>query len=323
MVIRVCEICKKEFKKKFDYDCHSNRKYKCEPINEIIDIENNSQNSQILSNNSQKFSKNTVNIIDNENIDTRCQYCNKESSNKYNLQRHIVGCKKKHDKKITQKSDKDSELQNQILELKQEIEKLKNKNKIINNNNNTINNNNNTINNNINIINLTDFDKELDHKIIGKKIFFDSISKYSGLKPLLEFITYVHKNDNNTKLLPYKNVKITDLGRNLGQIVKNNKWEVEDANDIVDKVVDDTYNYFEVQYETNEDEIEEKPANIKNKFKRFKKFYFSMRGPEFFEMNDDGDRVDDDGQLVTPTDFKNGKLFEVKLKKKAKMILKE
>ena len=37
----------------------------------------------------------------------------------------------------------------------------------------------------------------------------------------------------------------------------------------------------------------------------------------------DGDRVDDDGQLVTPTDFKNGKLFEVKLKKKAKMILKE
>jgi len=84
-----------------------------------------------------------------------------------------------------------------------------------------------------------------------------------------------------------------------------------------------TYNYFEVQYETNEDEIDEKPANIKNKFKRFKKFYFCMRGPEFFEMNDDGDRVDDDGQLVTPTDFKNGKLFEVKLKKKAKMILKE
>jgi len=75
-----------------------------------------------------------------------------------------------------------------------------------------------------------------------------------------------------------------------------------------------------------------------------------MRGPEFFEMTptaseaslptmlderssastrctarltDDGDRVDDDGQLVTPNDFKNGKLFEVKLKKKAKMILKE
>jgi hypothetical protein len=133
----------------------------------------------------------------------------------------------------------------------------------------------------------------------------------------------VHKNDNNTKLLPYKNVKITDLGRNLGQIVKNNKWEVEDANDIVNKVVDDTYNYFEVQYETNEDEIDIKPANIKTKFKRFKKFYFCMRGPEFFEMNDDGDRVDDDGQLVTPNDFKNGKLFEVKLKKKAKMILKE
>ena len=131
-----------------------------------------------------------------------------------------------------------------------------------------------------------------------------------------------NKNDNN-KLLPYKNVKITDLARNIGQIVKNNKWEVEDANDIVDKVVDNVYNYFEVQFETNEDEINEKPANIKNKFKRFKRFNYCMRGPDHFEMNDDGDRVDEDDQLVTPTDFKNGKLFEVKLKKKAKMILKE
>jgi hypothetical protein len=253
-----------------------------------------------------------------------CEKCFKTFTRKDVLKRHVENrCKIKKQEEINE-----NKLLQKIENLEKENKLIKEEIKIIkatNNNKKTtkIINNNKTINNNINIINLTDFDKPLNHQTIGKKIFFDSISKYSGLKPLLEFITYVHKNDNNTKLLPYKNVKITDLGRNLGQIVKNNKWEVEDANDIVDKVVDDTYNYFEVQYETNEDEIEEKPANIKNKFKRFKKFYFCMRGPEFFEMNDDGDRVDDDGQLVTPTDFKNGKLFEVKLKKKAKMILKE
>jgi hypothetical protein len=271
MVKRICDICKKEFKKKFDYDCHINRKYKCEPIDEMLIIEPDPP----------KNDKNAV-IIDAIPPGIACVYCNQTFKRKDYLKKHLDSrCKVK-----IEKEKNENKLLQKIEDLEKEINILKtskNSTKIINNNSNnkTINNN---INNNINIINLTDFDKELDHKIIGKKIFFDSISKYSGLKPLLEFITYVHKNDNNTKLLPYKNVKITDLGRNIGQIVKNNKWETEDANDIVNKVVDDTYNYFEVQYETNEDDIDDKPANIKTKFKRFKKFYFCMRGPEFFEM---------------------------------------
>ena len=306
MVVHTCERCKVDFNRKSTYLDHLKRKNPCK----LKELEI-SQIPEKIPN----FKENSANNLKLENY---CNYCKKTYSNKYKLENHLLICKKKKeldDLNIIKELD---ELKKAINDLK-DIKTNKNANKIINNNN-TINNK--TINNNINIINLTDFDKPLNHQTIGKKIFFDSIANYSGLKPLLEFITYVHKNDN-PKLLPYKNVKITDLGRNLGQIVKNNKWEVEDANDIVDKVVDDTYNYFEVQYETNEDEIDEKPANIKNKFKRFKKFYFCMRGPEFFEMNDDGDRIDDDGQLVTPTDFKNGKLFEVKLKKKAKMILKE
>ena len=244
--------------------------------------------------------KKTININEKPS-EIICLFCNTIFKRKDYLKVHLDSrCKVK-----IEKEKNDNKLLQKIEDLEKKInilESNKNATKIVNNNSNNTINNNKIINNNINIINLTDFEKELDHKIIGKKIFFDSISKYSGLKPLLEFISYVHKNDNNTKLLPYKNVKITDLGRNLGQIVKNNKWEVEDANDIVNKVVDDTYNYFEVQYETNEDDtygaapastgccfadIDGKPANIKNKFKRFKKFYFCMRGPEFFEMNDD------------------------------------
>jgi CHAT domain-containing protein len=310
MVVHTCNRCQTEFNKKSSFLVHINRKKPCniKEINIAFIPQKNTENNEI-------------NVEIPQNFE--CKNCFKIFSRKDALKRHDnTGCKVKKEKEKNE---------NKLL---QKIENLEKENKLIkeeiniikatSNNKKTtkIINNNNTINNNINIINLTDFDKPLNHQTIGKKIFFDSISNHSGLKPLLDFITYVHKNDN-VKLLPYKNVKITDLGRNLGQIVKNNKWEVEDANDIVNKVVDDTYNYFEVQYETNEDEIDEKPANIKNKFKRFKKFYFCMRGPEFFEMNDDGDRIDDDGQLVTPNDFKNGKLFEVKLKKKAKMILKE
>jgi len=313
MVVHTCERCKKNFDKKSHYMEHIGRKHPCKQIVHKPEIIQETIN----------LLKNEENPVNHNILDkSECMHCKKIYSNIYNLNKHLIICKVKLNNEIKNKLanlEKENKLIKEEIKIIKETNNNKKTTKI--NNNNTINNK--TINNNINIINLTDFDKPLNHQTIGKKIFYDSISKYSGLKPLLEFISYVHKNDNNTKLLPYKNVKITDLGRNLGQIVKNNKWEVEDANDIVDKVVDDTYNYFEVQYETNEDEIDEKPANIKNKFKRFKKFYFCMRGPEFFEMNDDGDRVDDDGQLVTPTDFKNGKLFEVKLKKKAKMILKE
>jgi hypothetical protein len=308
MVVHTCNRCKVDFDKKSTFLVHINRKNPCK-LKEIEIIIKPSENVK------------KALIFNEKPSEIECIFCNKIFKRKDYLKVHLDSrCKIK-----IEKEKNDNKLLNEIEELKKEINILKtSKNdkktsKIINNININQNINQNNIQNNV-ILN--DFDKALDHKIIGKKIFFDSISKYSGLKPLLEFISYVHKNDNN-KLLPYKNVKITDLARNIGQIVKNNKWEVEDANDIVDKVVDNVYNYFEVQFETNEDEINEKPANIKNKFKRFKRFNYCMRGPDHFEMNDDGDRVDEDDQLVTPTDFKNGKLFEVKLKKKAKMILKE
>ena len=60
MVKRICDICKKEFKKKFDYDCHINRKYKCEPI---IEINENEEKTAEL----------------------RCNYCFKTFALKYNL----------------------------------------------------------------------------------------------------------------------------------------------------------------------------------------------------------------------------------------------
>ena len=120
----------------------------------------------------------------------------------------------------------------------------------------------------------------------------------------------------------YNNVRITDLGRNLGQIVENKVWVVEDANEITNKVIDETYNYYEVKFDELDEEINEKTQLVKTKIKRNKRFICCMRGSDMFDLNDDGDYVDDDGNKVSPNDFKNGKKFEDKLKKQVKMLLK-
>jgi hypothetical protein len=48
-----------------------------------------------------------------------------------------------------------------------------------------------------------------------------------------------------------------------------------------------------------------------------------MKGNVMFNMNDDGDYVDDDGVKITVDDFKNGRKFEERLKKQVKMLLKK
>jgi hypothetical protein len=86
--------------------------------------------------------------------------------------------------------------------------------------------------------------------------------------------------------------------------------------------VDDGFNYYEVKFDELEEEIEGKPDRIKTKINRNKRFIFIMRGSEMFDMNDDGDYVDSNGNIVTKHDFDNGKLFDQKLRKKIKTLLK-
>jgi hypothetical protein len=71
-------------------------------------------------------------------------------------------------------------------------------------------------------------------------------------------------------------VEITDLGRNLGRICKDNKWVVEDANSISDMIIDESYTYYELKFEELQDDINEKPQRDKMKIKRNKRFIFIM-----------------------------------------------
>jgi len=316
MVVHTCDRCKKEFNKKSNYLQHLSKKSQC-----IIKAD--------IANNGAKLTNILEKTADlDKNSDTECEHCKNTYSSIYKLKRHLNTCKVKLNNELI---NKNNELNNKLLQLEQEINVLKTSKKsskstktIMTNSNNTTNNNtntncNNTTNNqNINI-NIANFGT-LDHKKIDNKVFFNSLIKYSGLTPLLKFIEYVHKND---KLPEYKNVEITDLARNLGKFIENKEWKIDDANEIVNKVIDETYNYYEVKFDELEEEIDKKPQNEKTKIKRNKRFINTMRGNEHFEQNEDGDFVDDDGQYVTIKDFQEGRKFEDKLKKKVKCSLKK
>ena len=308
MVVHKCETCKKEFDKKSNFTQHLNKKYVCKPKAEITNIlaniPKNGQNSAFL------------NILS----DIACEYCKNTYSSVYKLKRHLITCKVKINIELV---NKNNELNNKLLKLEEEINNLKTtKTNIAKNititNNNTTNTNCNNNNQNINI-NIANFGT-IDHKKIDDKVFYNSLIKYSGLTPLIKFIEYIHCND---KLPEYKNVEINDLARNLGRFIENKEWKTNDANDIVDKVIDETYNYYEVKFNELDEEIDNKPQTEKTKIKRNKRFINTMRGNEHFDQNDDGEYIDDDGQRVTIKDFQEGRKFEDKLKKKVKCTLKK
>jgi len=335
MVVHTCNICKREFGKKSAYNDHINRKNPCkEKVEEIGENDQKSDDEdeleEILKNPAKTLKENEIIEVDPAKL--KCMHCNKTFTRSDNLKVHVDSrCKIKKEKvkndnillqKILELEEKNKQFEEENKLIKQKInilettktnKKSKTAAQIINNNNiNNINITNNIVNNVANF-------GSIDHKKIDDKVFFNSLIKHSGLKALIKFIEYVHKND---KFPEYKNVKITDLGRNLGQIVDNKQWLVEDANEITDKVIDETYNYYEVKFEELDDEINEKTYGEKLKIKRNKRFIFTMRGSQMFVMNDDGDYVDDDGVKVSENDFKNGKKFEDKFKKQVKMLLK-
>jgi len=322
MVVHKCIRCGLEFYKKNHHTFHINRKYPCKAII-IIDDENPPGNDEI----------NEIQILDPPEI--RCNYCNQIFKRKDYLKKHVdLRCKVKKEKdkndnillqKILELEEKNKIIEEENKVIKQKInilettktnKKIKNPTQIINNNINNINITNNTNNNIVN--NLANFGT-IDNNKVGNDFFYYSLTNFSGLKPLIKFVEFVHK---NKKMKEYNNVRITDLGRNLGQIVENKVWVVEDANEITNKVIDETYNYYEVKFDELDEEINEKTQLVKTKIKRNKRFICCMRGSDMFDLNDDGDYVDDDGNKVSPNDFKNGKKFEDKLKKQVKMMLK-
>jgi hypothetical protein len=328
MVVHTCIRCKRDFGKKSAYIDHTNRKNPCKEkivIIEETDLKNDIEDEIEQIHQQPPGSTNlNLNLIDVPPILT-CLDCSKTFTRSDALKRHVDSrCKVKKEKakndSILLQKIKELEEENKVIKQKINIlettktnKKTKNPTQIINNNINNIN----ITNNNI-VNNLANFGT-IDNSKVGNDFFYYSLTNFSGLKPLIKFVEFVHK---NKKMKEYNNVRITDLGRNLGQIVENKVWVVEDANEITNKVIDETYNYYEVKFDELDEEINEKTQLVKTKIKRNKRFICCMRGSDMFDLNDDGDYVDDDGNKVSPNDLKNGKKFEDKLKKQVKMLLK-
>jgi hypothetical protein len=183
MVKYICDNCEKEFDKKYNYNVHINRKYKCE--------------------------------AEEGKKDNKCEYCGVIFSTKGSMTRH----KKKHCIKARSDEDKMDSMNKKIKELENEIKKMKEEKKtnndkinevteeikkmkemkIINNVTNNITQNNITQNNNIII---TEFGKE-DMSIIDETYIIYSLN--GGNNALLNLTKVVHFNPQypNTKMCTY------------------------------------------------------------------------------------------------------------------------
>jgi hypothetical protein len=234
-----CPNCNKEFKFNCHLIRHLNGKKKCKRQS---DLKYNclNDNLQTLKNKYQKLS-NQINLNDNSYKNNECVYCFKTYTTKRVLVTH-------HEKSCKNRQ----KLQEQLILLENLIKKHKvdiifkksdtntiksSKNKSKNITNNTINNNNNIKNNIKNItnnnlnININPFGQEdLSH------ITLKDYKKYlSGFFP--GFVEYIKKIHYDDEMPSNHNIYISNLNSKYAYVYKDDKWNVEKKESLVDNIV--------------------------------------------------------------------------------------
>ena len=149
MVKRQCLKCYVWFDKKSTYDYHINRKTNCDPNNNSNNTNNtNNDNLQKLTEinkNSQKLTEintNSSDLLNTNDDELICSYCDKKLVNKYSLSRHLKdNCKVKKESDEQKENifklllEKDKQKDIEINELKKqnkiEINELKKQNKML------------------------------------------------------------------------------------------------------------------------------------------------------------------------------------------------
>ena len=243
-----CNICLKEFEKKFNLERHLNNKKKpCKPINPQnptippeIHIKP-PENPTNCSENIIKYDNSNFIVSNNKNF---CKYCGLVLSRKDHVKRHIDNfCKIKKDLDI-----RDKEKTEQIEELKKEIEEIEKltkvnkstKNSTINNTNNTNNttNSNNTNTNNIvvnnnNIILPHGSESKVELKSILEKLAFHN--DMLTIIPNMAKQIYIDTPEN-------KNFRVLDLSRNKCEYYNGKKWVIGKTNEKILKLFNNVNN---------------------------------------------------------------------------------
>jgi len=295
MVIYICNFCKKQFKKKCNYEYHiENKKRSCKAMEKVIeqnfvnlDIKEVFYYDEIL----KKNILNTEHIevknqeINDKNINS-CQYCDKAFTRNSSLNRHISENKWKKKKKYEELNTLKEKLEviiNNYQKLENENENLKKKiNTIqINNDKELLNNDkniktiNNTINDNKQINNGVILNNTLNIKIvqfgnedINKLNLADGIKTYlrsTGGNIISNMIKYINLNEQYPE---NNNICITDLSREIVKIHNGKKFVFKKfkniKEDIFNKLVENTRKLVE-KYEN--DFNLKKTIDIKNKLK--------------------------------------------------------
>jgi hypothetical protein len=241
MVEHSCPNCGEIFNKKSTFVNHLNRKKPCFKITPKITPKNH-QKTPLYFEIKESIKEEKEEIEEKEN-NFECEYCKKQFSRKFCLDRHLNGrCKKKpeeNNNKIETNNDKLDLILKQNEELKNEIEKLKTKIKKTKKTTNNINiNQQNNI--NVNIINFND----LDYDVMDKKLFIQPImnARLQGKFIILQMIENVYINDAHPE---YQNIMITDKNRGYVKIYNNGRWKtdnIDTMNMIIDGIVSHSKN---------------------------------------------------------------------------------
>ena len=253
MVNYKCQRCGYETSHKSVFKKHLLRKYLCKPLmNEIerydlLLLNGFDDESKIYENSTISPQNSTISPQKKH----KCKYCNKKYTRIDSLNRHIMKyCKQKKeiDELILLKEqnkillEKDKQQDKEMKKMMKLIEKL-----MMKSTNNTTNNNTNkgTINNNQQNI-VFNFGKE-EIEYIKSKDFIKLIQKPLNAIPRLLELKHFHPKhpENHTVRKLNKHDKFME-------IMKNNKWEIKDKNDVIFHLIDYLRSDIEMFKEEND-----------------------------------------------------------------------
>lgn len=267
-----CERCGYLTEYKGNLKNHFKRKKPCNPIlsNTSIETLKEKFNKKLIKNkkliNSIKIEPelnpiepklNPINKINKSEKKYICKFCKKSYSTNSNLHKHMKKCTNvdlsDNEKVVNYINDikkENKEIKKEKKKMRKEIEKLIDKLAEANTTNNNIQQN--IIINNYGKENLDYLTPEYLTNLL--KIPFQSIQS------LIKNIHFNPKHPEN------HNIKITNKKQNLATVYNSGIWEFKDKKDVIENIVDNSYNMLDCHYDTNLDDLN------KNKQTRFIEF---------------------------------------------------